>query len=315
MSLSHRCGGILAHSSLQNCFNSATLEGFRAWMDCLRSYHSISIGFKPRLWLDHSKTLILFFLSHSEVDLLVCMGSLSCCITQVRLSLRSQTNSRIFSFRIFWYSAEFMVPSIMASRPGPEAAKQPQTITLPPPCLTVGMMFFLWNVVLVLHQMQQDTPSKKFNFCRISPQNICPKFLGIIKIFLANVRQDFCVLFGQQWLLPWNSPVDAVFAQSLSYCWIMNTDLNWGKWGLQFFRCCSGFFYNLLDESSLRSWSNFGRPVTLVGQVHHCYKFSPFVDNGSDCGSLESQRLRNGFITLSRLICQLFCFSSDLEFL
>lgn len=45
MSLSHRCGWILAHSSLQNCFNSATLEGFRAWKDCLRSCHSISIGF------------------------------------------------------------------------------------------------------------------------------------------------------------------------------------------------------------------------------------------------------------------------------
>ncbi len=29
---------------------------------------------------------------------------------------------------------------------------------------------------------------------------------------------------------------------------------------------------------------------------------SPFVDNGSDHGSLESQSLRNGFITLSRLI-------------
>ena len=28
MSLPHRCGGILAHYSLQNCFNSATLEGF-----------------------------------------------------------------------------------------------------------------------------------------------------------------------------------------------------------------------------------------------------------------------------------------------
>ncbi len=50
--------------------------------------------------------------------------------------------------------------------------------------------------------------------------------------------------FGQ------HSPMDAVFAQSLSYCWIMNTDLNWGKWGMQFFRCCSGFFYDLLDESN-----------------------------------------------------------------
>ena len=49
-----------------------------------------------------------------------------------------------------------MVPSIMASRPGPEAAKQPQTITLPPPCLTVGMMFLLWNAVLALRQMERD---------------------------------------------------------------------------------------------------------------------------------------------------------------
>ncbi len=145
MSLSHCCGWILAHSSLQNCFNSATLEGFRAWMDCLRSCHSISIGFKSGLWLGQAKTLVLFFLSHS------------------------------------------------------------------------------------------------------------------------------------------------------------GGGLNWGKWGLQFFRCCSGFFYDLLDELSLRSWSNFGRPAT-PGKVHHCSKFSQFVDNGSDCCSLESQSLRNGFIALSRLI-------------
>ncbi len=58
MSLSHRCRGILAHSSLQNFFNSAILEGFQTWKDCLRSCHSISIGFKSGLWLGHSKTLI-----------------------------------------------------------------------------------------------------------------------------------------------------------------------------------------------------------------------------------------------------------------
>ncbi len=59
MSLSHRCGGILVYSSLQNCFNSATLGAFRARMDRLRSCHNISIG----LWFGHSKTLILFFFS------------------------------------------------------------------------------------------------------------------------------------------------------------------------------------------------------------------------------------------------------------
>ncbi len=41
-------------------------QGFWAWMDCLRSCHSI---FKSGLWLGHPKTLILFSLSHSEVDL------------------------------------------------------------------------------------------------------------------------------------------------------------------------------------------------------------------------------------------------------
>ncbi len=38
------------------------------------------------------------------------------------------------------------------------------------------------------------------------------------------------------------------------------------------------------------------------GKVHHCSMFSPVVDNGSHCGSLESQSFRNGFITFSRLI-------------
>ncbi len=31
VTLYSNCGGVLAHSSLQNCFNSATLKGFRAW--------------------------------------------------------------------------------------------------------------------------------------------------------------------------------------------------------------------------------------------------------------------------------------------
>lgn len=44
-------------------------------------------------------------------------------------------------------------------------------------------------------------------------------------------------------------------------------------------------------------WRNFGRPAT-PGKIRHCFKFSPFRDNGSHCGLLESQRLRNCFITL-----------------
>ncbi len=52
--------------------------------------------------------------------------------------------------------------------------------------------------------------------------------------------------------------------------------------------------------SRLCALGNFGWPAT-PGKVHHCSMFSPFVDNGSHCGSLESQSFRNDFITFSRL--------------
>ncbi len=157
----------------------------------------------------------------------------------------------------------------MASHPGPEAAKQPWTITLSPPCLTVGMCSFYEIMWCFMPAVMGHRSYTMFNFCCISPQNICPKVLGIIKIVFGKCETSLCVLAGQQWLLPQNSPMDAVFAQFLTYCWIMNTDLNWGKWGLQFFKS-SGFFNYLLDESSLRSWSN-----------------SPFVDYGFDRGLLS----------------------------
>ncbi len=129
-----------------------------------------------------------------------------------------------------------------------------------------------------------DTISKKFNFYLVSLQSIFPKVLGIIKIFFWQNWDNplFFLLSSGFRLGDW-----AIFAQSLSYGGVMNTDLNWGKWGLQFFRCCCEVFCDLLDESSLRSWGNFGRPAN-PGKVHHCSMFLPFVENGSHCGSLES---------------------------
>ncbi len=67
------------------------------------------------------------------------------------------------------------------------------------------------------------TPFKKSNSCLISPQNICQKVLGIITIFWANVRWAFVFFLVSSgfclFALP--SPMDAVFAQSLSYCWTL----------------------------------------------------------------------------------------------
>ncbi len=256
MSLSHRCGGILAHSSLQNCFNSATLEGFQSWMDCLRSCHSILFGFKSGLWLGHSKTLILFFLSHSEADLLVCLGSLSCCITQVRLNL----------FTNWWPDIllqDFLIECRIHGSINYGKSSRPWSCKAASDHHTTTTMLDCWYDVLFMKccvgftpDVTGHAPSKRSTFVTSATEYL-PKSLGDNQdIFLLYV------LFGQQCLLPWNSHMDAVFAQSLSYCWIMNTDFNWGKWGLQFFRYCSGFFYDFLDELSLLSWSNFGRPAT-----------------------------------------------------
>lgn len=108
---------------------------------------------------------------------------------------------------------------------------------------------------------------------------------------LANM--SLCDLFGQQRFFTLElSPVDAIFAQF---------DLNWDKSGLQFFRCCSVFICDLLVESSMHSWSNFGRSAT-PGNLHHCSTFSPFLDYDSHYGSLESKSRRNVFVALSRLI-------------
>ena len=66
----------------------------------------------------------------------VCLGSLCCCMTHLMLNFSSQTDTLTFFCSICWYNPEFIGPSMMASRPGPEAAKQPQTMILPPPCFT-----------------------------------------------------------------------------------------------------------------------------------------------------------------------------------
>lgn len=47
----------------------------------------------------------------------------------------------------------------------------------------------------------------------LCPQNIFPKVLEIIKMFFGKWEMSHCVIFGQQWCLPFNSPMDAIFFQ------------------------------------------------------------------------------------------------------
>ena len=62
---------MLAHSSMQNCFNSATFVGFQAWTAHFKSCHNISIGIRFGIRLGHSKTSNLLLFNHFHVDLCV----------------------------------------------------------------------------------------------------------------------------------------------------------------------------------------------------------------------------------------------------
>ncbi len=92
------------------------------------------------------------------------------------------------------------------SNPGPE---DHHTTT------TVFDCWYMKCCIGFMPDLTGHTPSTKISFCLISPLNIC-QILGIIKIFFGKYETSLCVLFGQQCLLPCNSPMDAVFAQSLS---------------------------------------------------------------------------------------------------
>ncbi len=98
---------------------------------------------------------------------------------------------------------------------------------------TTTTIFYCWYDVLFLKccvtftpDVMGHTPSKKLNFCLVSPQSIFPKVLGIIKMFSGKTETSHYVLFAQQRFSSWNSAMHAIFAQSLSYGGVMNTDLN-----------------------------------------------------------------------------------------
>lgn len=78
-----------------------------------------------------------------------------------------------------------MVLSIMTGCPGPEVAKQPQTVT--GQCFSVGMMLLLWNAVLVLS---------------IAHRILSQKSPGVITMLFGECEMALCVPFGQQWFAP-----------------------------------------------------------------------------------------------------------------
>ncbi len=81
-------------------------------------------------------TFTLSFFSKAVDVLEVYLGLLSCWNTALRPCLRRE--GIMLCFSMSQYMLAFMVPSMNCISPVPAALMQPQTMTLPPPCLTVG---------------------------------------------------------------------------------------------------------------------------------------------------------------------------------
>ncbi len=108
-----------------------------------------------------------------------------------------------------WFHQLWQVFQILKLQSSPRSSHYHHHIWLLVWCSFYEMLCWFYARCNGTHAFQKVL-SQLPNFCLISPQNIRPKVLGIIKIFFGKCETSLCVLFGQQWLLPWNSPMDAV---------------------------------------------------------------------------------------------------------
>ncbi len=118
--------GILFHSSIMTSRSCWMLDTWFFSTFRLRMPHMCSIGFRSRDVLGHSITF-----RRKAVVVLVVM-----------LENSFWREGIIFCFRMSPYMLESMFPSMNRSSPVPAVVMQPQTMMLPPPCLTVGKAQF-----------------------------------------------------------------------------------------------------------------------------------------------------------------------------
>ncbi len=157
-----------------------------------RTFNSLqrfSMGLRSGDWLGHSRTLKCFLRSHSFVARAVCLGSLSCWKTHPRFIFNALADGRRFTLKISRYMAPFILSFTQISRPGPFAEKQPQSMMFPPPCFTVGMVFFGCNSAFFLLQTRQfEFFTKKLYFGFIWPYDILPILFWIIQMLSSKLQ-------------------------------------------------------------------------------------------------------------------------------
>ncbi len=119
---------------------------------------------------------------------------------------------------------------------------------------TTTTIFYCWYDVLFLKccvtftpDEMGHTPSKKFNFCLVSPQSIFPKVLGSSRCFLEKLRRAFMFFLLRSGFglgtLPCRPFLPSLFLMLESWTLTLTE-------ASEAFRCCCGVFCDLLDESS-----------------------------------------------------------------
>ncbi len=99
----------------------------------------------------------------------------------------------------------------------------------------------------------EHTPSKKFNFCLISPQIICQKFLGIIKIFFWQM---------------WDAPLCSFWSAVGSFC--LGT-LPWMPFLPSLFLIVESWTLTLIEASEACSYLDVVLGSFMTSWMsHHC---------------------------------------------
>ncbi len=178
---SHTVAGILAHSSMQISSRAVMFWGCRWATRTFNSLQRFSMGLRSGDWLGHSRTLKCFLRTHSFVDWVVCLGSLSCWKTQPRFIFNALADGRRFSLKISRYMAPFILSFTQISRPGPFAEKT---------CVTVGMVFFGCNSAFFLLQTRQvEFLPKSYILVSSDHMTFSQSSSGSSKCSLANFRR------------------------------------------------------------------------------------------------------------------------------
>ena len=158
------------------------------------TFHRCSIGFKSGEVLCHWSTFTFLVFRNADITLAECLGLLSC--WKMAPQPRCLRDVIIFFFNILQYMSAFIIPSMKWISPTPLALTQPQTMRLPPPCLTVGTrQLSLYSSLGRRHAYQTPSEPKRFILVLSDHKTESQKDMGLSLWSFANCKRP-CLCLG-----------------------------------------------------------------------------------------------------------------------